>query len=85
MVLPVEYTKGLEFDAVLIFDPTREDYPVEDGHAKLLYVISRSLPLSFHYPLFFLCRPFPFLAFPTRFFLICTFPVYAALDGKMGG
>ena len=38
MVLPVEYTKGLEFDAVLILDPTREDYPVEDGHAKLLYV-----------------------------------------------
>ncbi len=38
MVLPVEYTKGLEFDAVLILDPTGEDYPVEDGHAKLLYV-----------------------------------------------
>ena len=38
MVLPVEYTKGLEFDAVLLLDPTREDYPVEDGHAKLLYV-----------------------------------------------
>lgn len=38
MVLPVEYTKGLEFDAVLILNPTREDYPVEDGHAKLLYV-----------------------------------------------
>lgn len=38
MVLPVEYTKGLEFDAVLIMDPTREDYPVDDGHAKLLYV-----------------------------------------------
>ncbi len=38
MVLPVEYTKGLEFDAVLIFDPVKEDYPVEDGHAKLLYV-----------------------------------------------
>ena len=38
MVLPVEYTKGLEFDAVLIIDPTREDYPVDDGHAKLLYV-----------------------------------------------
>lgn len=38
MVLPVEYTKGLEFDAVLILDPTREDYPVDDGHAKLLYV-----------------------------------------------
>lgn len=38
MVLPVEYTKGLEFDAVLIFNPTRNDYPVDDGHAKLLYV-----------------------------------------------
>ena len=38
MILPVEYTKGLEFDAVLILDPTREEYPVEDGHAKLLYV-----------------------------------------------
>lgn len=38
MVLPVEYTKGLEFDAVLILNPTKEDYPVEDGHAKLLYV-----------------------------------------------
>lgn len=38
LVLPVEYTKGLEFDAVLILDPTREDYPVDDGHAKLLYV-----------------------------------------------
>ena len=38
MVLPVEYTKGLEFDAVLILAPTREDYPADDGHAKLLYV-----------------------------------------------
>ena len=38
MVLPVEYTKGLEFDAVLIMNPIREDYPVDDGHAKLLYV-----------------------------------------------
>lgn len=38
MVLPVEYTKGLEFDAVLILDPSRDDYPVDDGHAKLLYV-----------------------------------------------
>lgn len=38
MVLPVEYTKGLEFDAVLIFNPTRKDYPTDDGHAKLLYV-----------------------------------------------
>ncbi len=38
MVLPVEYTKGLEFDAVLILNPTRADYPTDDGHAKLLYV-----------------------------------------------
>lgn len=38
MVLPVEYTKGLEFDTVLILDPTREEYPVDDGHARLLYV-----------------------------------------------
>ena len=38
LVLPVEYTKGLEFDAVLIWNPTHEDYPDDDGHAKLLYV-----------------------------------------------
>lgn len=38
MVLPVEYTKGLEFDAVLIYQPAKEDYPEDDGHAKLLYV-----------------------------------------------
>lgn len=38
MVLPVEYTKGLEFDAVLILDPDRKEYPADDGHAKLLYV-----------------------------------------------
>ncbi|MBQ9119183.1 MAG: AAA family ATPase [Lachnospiraceae bacterium] len=38
LVLPVEYTKGLEFDAVLIYEPTPEDYPEDDGHAKLLYV-----------------------------------------------
>lgn len=38
MVLPVEYTKGLEFDAVLIWNPSREDYPLDNGHARLLYV-----------------------------------------------
>ncbi len=38
MVLPVEDTKGLEFDAVLIFDPSKEDYPKEDAAVKLLYV-----------------------------------------------
>lgn len=34
----VEYTKGLEFDAVLIYNPTKENYPVDNGHVKLLYV-----------------------------------------------
>lgn len=38
MVLPVAYTKGLEFDAVLILNPTIEEYPEDDGHARLLYV-----------------------------------------------
>ncbi|MDO5291580.1 MAG: AAA family ATPase [bacterium] len=38
MVLPVEYTKGLEFDAVLIYDPSSEKYPAEDQYVKLLYV-----------------------------------------------
>lgn len=38
MVLPVEYTKGLEFDAVLILNPIKEEYPEDDGHARLLYV-----------------------------------------------
>lgn len=38
MVLPVEYTKGLEFDAVLLWNPSNEAYPVDDGHVKLLYV-----------------------------------------------
>ena len=38
MVLPVEYTKGLEFDAVALYDPSAENYPAEDGYVKLLYV-----------------------------------------------
>ncbi len=38
MVLPVEYTKGLEFDAVVIYDPTEDAYPSEDRYVKLLYV-----------------------------------------------
>lgn len=38
LVLPVTYTKGLEFDAVLIWNPTMEQYPSDDGHTKLLYV-----------------------------------------------
>lgn len=38
MVLPIEYTNGLEFDAVLIYNPTSDSYPPEDAYVKLLYV-----------------------------------------------
>ncbi len=38
MVLPIEYTKGLEFDVVLLFNADDKNYPAEDGFAKLLYV-----------------------------------------------
>ena len=38
MVLPVEYTKGLEFDAVLLYHPSKEHYPAENQYVKLLYV-----------------------------------------------
>ena len=38
MVLPVEYTKGLEFDAVLLYHPSEGNYPAEDAYVKLLYV-----------------------------------------------
>lgn len=38
MVLPVEYAKGLEFDAVLLLGIDERNYPSEDGFARLLYV-----------------------------------------------
>ena len=38
MVLPIEYSKGLEFDAVLLFNADKNNYPAEDGFTKLLYV-----------------------------------------------
>ena len=38
MVLPIEYAKGLEFDAVIVFDASETNYPKEDGYARLLYV-----------------------------------------------
>lgn len=38
MVLPIEYSKGLEFDAVLLFNANDQNYPAEDGYTKLLYV-----------------------------------------------
>ena len=38
MILPIEYAKGLEFDAVLLFNANDKNYPNEDGFARLLYV-----------------------------------------------
>ena len=38
MVLPIHMTKGLEFDTVLLMDPSKEAYPKNDANAKLLYV-----------------------------------------------
>lgn len=38
MVLPITYTKGLEFDAVLLWNPNQDDYPQDDEHVKQLYV-----------------------------------------------
>lgn len=37
-VLHIEYAKGLEFDAVLLFNADDKNYPAEDGFTKLLYV-----------------------------------------------
>lgn len=36
--LPIEYAKGLEFDAVIIYDASDKAYPKTDGHVRLLYV-----------------------------------------------
>lgn len=38
MVLPVALTKGLEFDTVLLWNPTEKHYPKNDANVKLLYV-----------------------------------------------
>lgn len=38
MVLPIKYTKGLEFDTVLLWNPDDRAYPRSDGNAKQLYV-----------------------------------------------
>lgn len=43
-VLPLALTKGLEFDAVLLWNPNTETYTQSDGDAKLLYVaVTRAL------------------------------------------
>ena len=38
MVLPIYLAKGLEFDTVLLWNPTCTHYPRTDGNGKLLYV-----------------------------------------------
>lgn len=44
MVLPVTLTKGLEFDAVILWNPDEEHYGMNAKEAKLLYVaITRAL------------------------------------------
>ena len=44
MVLPIHMTKGLEFDAVILWNPTEESYRTSDEDAKLLYVaITRAM------------------------------------------
>ncbi|MDF2588938.1 MAG: ATP-dependent helicase rep [Anaerocolumna sp.] len=44
MVLPIHMTKGLEFDAVLLWNPDEIRYEESDADAKLLYVaITRAL------------------------------------------
>lgn len=44
MVLPVNLTKGLEFDAVILWNPDEENYPGSEAEAKLLYVaVTRAL------------------------------------------
>ena len=38
LVLPIELVKGLEFDAVLIYDASADHYPEGDANVKRLYV-----------------------------------------------
>ena len=44
MVLPVHMTKGLEFDAVILFEPDMKEETMTAAKAKLLYVaVTRAL------------------------------------------
>lgn len=44
MVLPIDLTKGLEFDTVILWNPDESRYGENQGEAKLLYVaITRAL------------------------------------------
>ena len=38
MVLPITYTKGLEFDCCILMNPDTDAYPACDANVKLLYV-----------------------------------------------
>lgn len=38
MVLPVEFTKGLEFDCVILLNPSKTSFLANDANVKLLYV-----------------------------------------------
>ena len=43
-MLPLALTKGLEFDAVILYNPNEECYADSDRDAKLLYVaVTRAL------------------------------------------
>jgi len=44
MVLPIHMTKGLEFDAVILWNPDERSYHTNDEDAKLMYVaITRAM------------------------------------------
>lgn len=44
MILPIHKTKGLEFDAAILWNPDERAYPLEDASARLLYVaVTRAL------------------------------------------
>lgn len=44
LVLPIRLTKGLEFDAVILWNPDEASYGENEGEAKLLYVaVTRAL------------------------------------------
>lgn len=44
MILPIHMTKGLEFDAVILWNPDKKSYPSTNAAVKLLYVaVTRAL------------------------------------------
>lgn len=59
MILPIQLTKGLEFDAVILWNPSKESYGENEAEAKLLYVaVTRTL-----HELHIICRDEPSLLF----------------------